>query len=556
MRSLGDGVSTASDRVRARLKAWSGRLGTTREERAIALATVILVVLGLWLRARGFLYNASAFWVDECTWAVMLMELPLTELLIRPPGFMAVNKLLALVFGPTETALRTLSWVSAIALTLFSPALARRLFRAPAARLLFVAIIALHPAATSFAKEYKPYAVSLTLHLALVWLTLRYVANRGARELAWVLGVAFVGGLFAQDLVFAFPGVFLVVGYDALRNRRRHLPAIGISASVIVGALAAQYVFIWSKLAAEESDFWGKKYRVFYTGRGTYFEWLVERYRGLTSFPGYHMNYWDASWLSADGWSGFQNVAVVIWLILHVTGVAVLLFRKRHYETLLVLLPIGVVWLFNLAGKWPFGLFRANLFLVGYTAAIAGMAFDGPRVRFALFQALAPATLLVVAPLLWFEDGWGPTKRALTYTSRFPEMVVWLAEQHRERSGQREVLLVDRKDCDMWRYYAGVSPRLAPLRPALAGFDVRCVPNDKRLLKTTLKTLRSGESPVWVLFSVREGTKAVLEAAHGEADVLAKGATTGHTAIGFVPRGNDAGARALRPPAPTTRRPR
>jgi hypothetical protein len=184
------------------------------------------------------------------------------------------------------------------------------------------------------------------------------------------------------------------------------------------------------------------------------------------------------------------------------------------------------------------------------------MALDRPRARFRLFHALAPATLLIVGPLLWFEDGWGPTKRALTYTSRFPEMVAWLAEQHRERSGRREVLLVDRRDCDMWRYYAGVSPRLAPLRPALAGFDVRCVPNDKRLLKTTLRTLRSEDAPVWVLFNVRRVTKVAIEAAHREADVLAKGATAGHTAIGFVPRGGDAGARARQPPRPATRRTR
>ena len=203
-----------------------------------------------------------------------------------------------------------------------------------------------------------------------------------------------------------------------------------------------------------------------------------------------------------------------------------------------------VVWLFNLAGQWPFGPFRANLFLIGYTAAIAGMALERPRTRFRVFHALSPAALLVVIPLLWFEDGWGATKRGMTYTTRFPEVVVWLAKQRRERSGRPEVLLVDRRSCDMWRYYAGLNPELAPLRPALRGFEMRCVSNDRSLVRATKKTLRSEEPPVWALFNVRQVTKAAIEAAKQEATVSAQKSVTGHTAIAFVrnPEQSSAGA--------------
>jgi hypothetical protein len=37
--------------------------------------------------------------------------------------------------------------------------LARRLFESTAARLLFITILALHPKAIDFAKEFKPYSV-------------------------------------------------------------------------------------------------------------------------------------------------------------------------------------------------------------------------------------------------------------------------------------------------------------------------------------------------------------------------------------------------------------
>lgn len=48
-------------------------------------------------------------------------------------------------FANTETVLRALPWVAGIATTLAAPWLARRLYRTPAARLLFVAVIALSP---------------------------------------------------------------------------------------------------------------------------------------------------------------------------------------------------------------------------------------------------------------------------------------------------------------------------------------------------------------------------------------------------------------------------
>ncbi|HEV8547516.1 MAG TPA: hypothetical protein VGQ57_00790, partial [Polyangiaceae bacterium] len=129
-------------------------------QRIVLWVTVAVVALGVFVRARGYLFDTHALWLDEAGWALMLMRLPLVELLIRPPGFMAFSKGLAHLFGPTEAVLRFLPWLAGTATVVVTVPLSRRLFGSLAARLLFVAVIALHPAAVDLAREYKPYALS------------------------------------------------------------------------------------------------------------------------------------------------------------------------------------------------------------------------------------------------------------------------------------------------------------------------------------------------------------------------------------------------------------
>src|SRR5262245_5623367 len=144
------------------------------------------ILAGIWFRAREFVFDTPAFWLDECLWAMNLTERPLVQNLIRPPGFIVVSKALAVTFSPTETVLRALPWMAGIAATVTSPLIARRLFTASTSRLLFVAIIALNPCAIDFSNEFKPYSLGLLLHLGLIGLTLRYVATGTGRNLAWV----------------------------------------------------------------------------------------------------------------------------------------------------------------------------------------------------------------------------------------------------------------------------------------------------------------------------------------------------------------------------------
>jgi hypothetical protein len=459
--------------------------------RPLTAMTVLCLGVGFWMRARGFFYDVPALWLDECTWAMMLLELPLTELLIRPPGFMIVSKVMAVLFGPTEMPLRTMPWLASVGAMVMAPFLARRLFRADAARLLFVAVVALHPCATDFAKEFKPYSVSMALHMGLWLLTLRYLDAKTTKNFSWLLGVAVVGTLFAQDVIFSFPGIFPIV----------------VAAGIILALLLAQYFFIWRNLPKDESDYWAEKYNVFYSKESgfTFVEWFTRRYEHIAAFPGYQRTYWRGSLIPTDERANVRDISHYVWIVIHVVGVVAMFWRKKYREATLLLLPLAVLFAFNQVGFWPFGVFRTNVFTVANTAAIAAMAFDEANPRRRPFGAIVPTTLLLVIPFFFFEDGWPPTKRALTRISEYPEVLEYLAERAPEPPAERQTLLLGRGNCDPWKYFLRYHPRTKPLRARLeAGFEVHCIETKEALMPTLNQLTTSPTRPTWLVRGLKE----------------------------------------------------
>lgn len=479
-------------------------------EFAAGVVMVVSIVLGLAFRARGYLFEASAFWLDECIWAMNLTERSLVQNMIRPPGFILVSRGFAELFGPTEAALRALPWLAGVAATIGSPWLARKLYTSPASRTLFVAVIALNPAAIDFSKEFKPYSVGLTLHLGLILLVLRYLEKRRALDLGWVLGTAFVGSVFAQDLVFAYPGVFLVLGWEALKNRRKHLPAVIAVAAVIVACLVLQYFFLWRHLG-NSAEYWGNKYDVFFTGRkGSYLTWSFQRYRDMTGLPGLRREFWQNGGMDFAGRQQVRTVDHVIWLAIHLMGLMILVWRRRWREGLLLVLPIALLWIFNAFGKWPMGSFRTNVFTLGYLTAIAGMAFDAPTMsRSTRWLWTLPALVLVFLPIAVFERSWHARKQAFTYDSKLPKLMERLVELRQSRG--KAPLFLDRRSCKPWQFYTRYHPetskRLTPLLEK--SYDFSCISNDQKIPETLLATATTRQA-VWIVLHVGHGLDSML----------------------------------------------
>jgi len=441
----------------------------------------LLVLLGLFLRARGYLFQRHGFWLDEAAWAGLLMKKPLVTLLIRPIGFMTLSKLLAVTFGPSEVVLRTMSWLAGVGTVLIAPPLSRRLYRAPMARLLFVAILALHPGAIDLAKEFKPYSASLFGHLVVLLLVLRYLETQALKDLVFALVGALLANCFAQDLVMAYPGTFLVLGWDTLMRRPRRLFLVIGGALVIVGALGAQYWFIWRHLQSDEPAYWGHKYNVFYVPNQEqgHFSWWFGRYGELAEFPGLRHRYWEMPWLPGRKLKQLAEVDSVLWWLIHAAGIAVIVVRQRFREGLLLLLPLATISLMNTLGQWPFGAFRANLFVLAYMAAVAGMAFDWPLAATYRWVAVAPVSVMLLLPLCAFDQDWNARKRALSFDSDMPEVMKALATLEPEPprgSHDKTILFLSGRLCSTYEYYLSVNPS-TPHRLHMTlrrTFDIRC----------------------------------------------------------------------------------
>jgi hypothetical protein len=486
------------------LLAWLKRvrdaLGSGWAERVASSLVIVAVAVGLVLRARGFVSNPPAFWLDEAVWAMNLTERPLVQNLIRPPGFILVSKALAAAFSPTETVLRALPWLAAVGALVISPWVAGRLFGSLASRLFFVAAIALNPCLIDFSKEFKPYAIGFLFHLLLIPFTLRYVDSGRGRDLGVVLGLATVGILFAQDLIFAFPGVFLVLGYEAYKHRRGHLAVIAGGAALLVVMLLGQYFLLWRHLPKDGTEYWGTKYNVFFTGANeeSYLEWSLERFRDMTGFPGIRRDYWQNGGFSFEERRELRAVDRFVWLGLFLVGSAVLVRRRRLRLIALLVLPLFALWVFNALGHWPMGAFRTNLFSLVYTISVSSMAADAPEGARSRWLAPVPTLIIVALPLFVFEKVWHERKQAFTYDSQLPKLMARLIATRQGTA--KSPLILDRRTCQPWRFYTDFHPRTsrAYAETLKQSFDARCLTDDAQIPDGLVDAAMTRQ-PIWIV---------------------------------------------------------
>ena len=508
-----------------------GPADATLADHLFRLLTVSVILLGLWLRCRGILFGPTLpLWSDESTWLVFLKTQPLTTLFIRPIAFMGLTKVLVALFPPTEFVVRFLPWLGGLATVLLSPALARRLCQSNMARLLLIASIALHPAAIDLGRDFKPYSLGLTVHIGLLILAFNYVVRGRARDLYLVLGVAMLGVLFAQDIVFIYPGLFLTLFVVAWKQARKpHLLAIAASAVVTVGILVTLYLMIWRNLDQQgEKDYWGARYDVFYipdSGRGSsYVGWLSNKFADVLAMPGMRRDHWQ----SVEATDGPRPLGAsldrALWIGFAVVGAAVLVRRRRFYEILLLLGPLAVLMAFNAAGRWPFGAFRTNLFLLAYVTPLTALAFDlrrrsttavvtataatAPTATAAATETTAtaptkwwtplPALAFVVLPFFALNKHFHTYKHTFSATSYFPDVIQHLVDAQSKDPRGRELLLMDTRSCADWRYYVRYHPRFAAQREEIENdrFSVKCGKSTRKMLLRAASEIGRGER-IW-----------------------------------------------------------
>jgi hypothetical protein len=514
---------------------WRGFRLASPEVQRYRVALALVLVLGVFLRLRGYLGEPISMWLDEALWAPRFVNRSLLALGIRPIGFVWLTRALVSAFGATEIWFRFLPNLGALGSLLLMPYVASRLLESRALQLLLVLLFAIHPALVDFANEFKPYSFEVLVHLVPIALYLRYEQTRSLRWLYALLVYLPLSFLLAYNMAFAFPGLLLLALRAAWQSSaRRNL----VLATVLTGALCAGvaggvYKLALTKVTSESrtESYWGKKYDVFYlrSEERSRVDWTADKYGDLAALIGLRRELWaDPGRLPVNVAQELGSIDRWLWIGLSLAGL-VGLYRKRRHHLLLFAAPLVVLVLVNALSKWPFGAFRTNMFLSVYLFPVPFFGLEllsGQSL--ARKQGLIGAVLLTcVAPGFLFGFDWQGHKRTWTrdhYERQVIERLYELRQaQLRERpDAPRAPLILDLHTHESHAYYLGTHPTFSAkyaqfFRQNFAVDEV----GSNAVVKKVQQRLRRGE-PVWVVVSKELATQALLEFAGSRARVLKK----------------------------------
>jgi hypothetical protein len=423
-----------------------------RTRLAYIAAIFSVIAAGVVVRLLGVLPVPLDFWADEAWWATLLATGEFTEYGFRPIGYMAVCKAL-LALGPPELVLRLPSVLAGVGALLCLWRCAELATRTRVAVLFVLLLAAFHPKLLAFAKEFKPYAVEVFVYSALLLWSLACL-RRGASR--WGLALAALLALpFCYPVVFLYPAIALVVAGEKLGNLRRISCRQWIWAAVVAVPvlIVARYWLFEATGAASSRLLWGAKYDVFPIGTGFVhgIGWYLRKTWSLATLPG-----------ELDG---MPAAGRVLFGLCVAGGVATLAAARRWRELLLFAGPLVAALAANVAGFWPYGAFRANLFLIPGTLLAAAQAVDWLAARRPAAAWALPGAILLVA--ITSDPNAYARKRSVDWAAS-PQLTEVLAEIAGRRAADgRDLDDVIIADWHAWRPIHYYLPRELSLRDAV-----------------------------------------------------------------------------------------
>lgn len=498
-----------------RLRLWD-RGALEISDRTFWAVVCALILFGIALRSLGY-FKPLEFWMDESLWAERFATGQ--GGLLRPPGYMWLSGQL-IELRATEPVIRLLSYVAGLAsLPLLVAMLRPAGLRRPL--ILFgLFVLAVHPVAVAFSKEFKPYELELSLHLGLLALAFCYARSSRWPPLVGLCGLAAIAPLFAWSVVVLYPGLFAAAAIVSRRDRARRKLAFTVSGAAVTAAvLVWMYVSIHSNRSADV-EFWGERYDVFFVGDGVFEHlwWYVKKTGELLAASGHLAILWFPSIVP-------NPVLAALHIAMCLVGLVAVAAERRWLWALLWVSPWLVTIGLNAAGKWPYGEFRANLFFLAYSLplALAGLQAGGRWLarRFARGALAVPVFCLIYAVvcspvrLSYFAIKPPEVHTVTQSTRRAMEIIAEVERQSRspfrERPG-RDVLLLDSHAYANYSFYANIHAETRALgrflderfRPKKGGYS------EKALLENIARESKWG---FWLVVSKPSLSRGALQRA-------------------------------------------
>jgi hypothetical protein len=384
---------------------------------------ILFAVLAIGVAMRVWQYASDmSLWFDELSVARNLHERSLTDLMLQPLGydqvaplgFLAAEKMSAIVLGSSDLAMRLFPFLCGIAAFFLFWRLATQALN-PGAAIIALAVFAIGPAFIRYSAELKQYGVDVLATIALTLMALELRATTPTTTRCVVAGcVGFVVAWFSQAavLVMAGVGAVLVICWLAQRNAATLRPVIitvPIWAAASLTALVVSRHHVAPETLAFMQQFWTGRQGFFpapFSAGGT----LLWIWKQIVDLFGIMMGYpWP-----------------MVYAGLTVIGF-VTLWRQRHDVSLLLLGPIAVTLLATAAHQYPFRT-RVVMFLLPNLVLSAAAGIDWLRARAAaarpvLGAAVATAFLALPVYAIWRTP-------PPYYTERFKPVFAYVQARH------------------------------------------------------------------------------------------------------------------------------
>lgn len=325
----------------------------------------VAIAAGAFIRILHFVDRRS-LWTDEAALATNIVQRGFGGLLQpldgnqgAPVVFLWLERIMVLVGGNNEYALRFLPLVAGVALLPLVYLLGRRI-GSPAVGAGATVLVAFSPSLVRYATEVKQYSTDALLAVGLILLAIRLVdGDHTRRDLMAIAAVGSVAIWSSHPAIFVLAGVGAVLAAGVVRTRDWGglLPVVGVGATWAVSA-AALYVVSLRKLEGNEflTTYWQDGFVPRPVSVGGALRWIGDASVSITSDP--------------------------LGLAFPVVGIAaclvglVMLARSKPWRTAMLVAPLPFLLVAATVERYPFQgrlvLFLVPLLLLG----LCGLLLD------------------------------------------------------------------------------------------------------------------------------------------------------------------------------------
>lgn len=383
-----------------------------------------LVLLGIALRAVAY-FGDVALGLDEVLLGRNVLERSMRDLLfaplgldqVAPRGFLFVEKLAVLVFGPSELALRLFPFLSAVASVVLFRRVVERLIPGLGA-MVALALFAIGVPFLKFGAEVKQYSVDATATILLTLLALHLIdpspAHATTRRGLLIGASGFIVIVFSQASVLVMAGIGVALAGEWLFSRNATVghalsTTIPLWAIASVAGIALGVASMTPSTREFMADFWSGGFAPL---------------RAPDALPGW---YWQRL-LSLFSEPILLRYAWPMWfLALAVLG-GLRLARERRLHLLIVVAPIVMTLVAATAQQYPFRQ-RLVFFLLPSTLILVAAGADWLRRQLSKAHAalgVVPIVLCLGPPIVTLVTTPPP------YETEQTRVLLGYLQQHRQ----------------------------------------------------------------------------------------------------------------------------